>query len=359
MPTRSGSPRTPTATDSNPPAASRCSNPATSRLRRRSWRPASTTTARSHSSGPMAAACAIHPGWLRHVADARHLPSSVLPEPVIWTAADFSEPPTLDGARILDDDDVLEEWLATMVRYGICRLAGTPTELDFVGRLVAHVGPIRDSNFGPVWSVRAKPDPDSTAYTGPRPRAAHRPAHTRSPAGVPVPALRREHGAGRLVANERRVGGGGGDPHRTSRRLRRVDDPRVGVLQPGDRCRAPLDRADDRPRQQAPAAHAARFLPGAHRPPHGPRRHPPRLRVAARVRHDGPRPPLPTRLPVPARRPRRLRQPPHPPRPRRVRVGRLTPPAAAATPTTTTSTRSCRVLRRHHVHHPDNAKVPT
>ena len=108
----------------------------------------------------------IHPGWLRHVADERHLPASVLPDPVIWTAADFSEPPTLDGSRVLDDDDVLEEWMATMVQYGICRLSGTPSELDFVGRLVAHVGPIRDSNFGPVWNVRAKPDPDSTAYTG-------------------------------------------------------------------------------------------------------------------------------------------------------------------------------------------------
>jgi gamma-butyrobetaine dioxygenase len=108
----------------------------------------------------------IHPGWLRHVADERHLPSSVLPLPTMWTAADFTEPPTLDGSNILDDDDVLEQWLATMVQYGICRLTATPTDLDFVGRLVAHVGPIRDSNFGPVWSVRAKPDPDSTAYTG-------------------------------------------------------------------------------------------------------------------------------------------------------------------------------------------------
>jgi gamma-butyrobetaine dioxygenase len=108
----------------------------------------------------------VHPGWLRHVADQRHLPSSVLPAVTIWTGADFSEPPTLDGSRILDDDDLLEEWLATLVGYGLCRLTGTPTELDFVGRLVARVGPIRDTNFGPVWSVRAKPDPDSTAYTG-------------------------------------------------------------------------------------------------------------------------------------------------------------------------------------------------
>jgi gamma-butyrobetaine dioxygenase len=90
----------------------------------------------------------------------------VLPEPVVWTGADFTEPPTLDGSNILDDDAVLEEWLATLVEYGLCRLSNTPTDPDFVGRLVSHVGPIRDTNFGLVWSVQAKPDPDSTAYTG-------------------------------------------------------------------------------------------------------------------------------------------------------------------------------------------------
>jgi gamma-butyrobetaine dioxygenase len=108
----------------------------------------------------------VHPGWLRHVADRRHLPTSVLPPVTVWTGADFSEPPTLDGSRILDDDAVLEEWLSLLVEFGLCRLVDTPTDLDFVGRLVAHVGPIRDTNFGPIWSVRAKPDPDSTAYTG-------------------------------------------------------------------------------------------------------------------------------------------------------------------------------------------------
>lgn len=108
----------------------------------------------------------VHPGWLRHVAEGRHLPAAVLPEPVVWTGADFDVPPTLDGSRILDDDTVLEEWLATLVRYGLCRLTNTPTDPDFVGRLVSHVGPIRDTNFGLVWSVQAKPDPDSTAYTG-------------------------------------------------------------------------------------------------------------------------------------------------------------------------------------------------
>ncbi len=108
----------------------------------------------------------VHPGWLRHVADRRHLPASALPIAAPWTAADFDEPPTIEGSSILGDDAVMEQWLAGLVQHGICRLEHTPTDLDFVGRLVGSVGPIRDTNFGAVWSVRADFDPNSTANTG-------------------------------------------------------------------------------------------------------------------------------------------------------------------------------------------------
>jgi gamma-butyrobetaine dioxygenase len=108
----------------------------------------------------------VHPGWLRYVADGRHLPASPLPPITTWTADTFTEPPTLDGSDILDDPGVMEAWLTALAQYGLCRLAGTPTDPEFVGRLVSAVGPIRDTNFGPVWSVIAKVDPDSTAYTG-------------------------------------------------------------------------------------------------------------------------------------------------------------------------------------------------
>jgi gamma-butyrobetaine dioxygenase len=107
----------------------------------------------------------VHPGWLRHVAAGCHLPDAGLPAPVAWTTTDFNEPPTIDGASILDDEAVLEQWLRTLAEFGICRLVNTPTSLDFVGSLVGSVGPIRDTNFGPVWSVQASPDPDSTANT--------------------------------------------------------------------------------------------------------------------------------------------------------------------------------------------------
>ena len=108
----------------------------------------------------------VHPGWLRYVADGRHLPASPLPPLTTWTAETFTEPPTIDGSDILNDADVMESWLTALAQYGLCRLSDTPTDPDFVGRLVASVGPIRDTNFGPVWSVIAKVDPDSTANTG-------------------------------------------------------------------------------------------------------------------------------------------------------------------------------------------------
>jgi gamma-butyrobetaine dioxygenase len=92
----------------------------------------------------------VHPGWLRHVADGRHRPSDPLPDQVAWTAADMAEPPTLDGSDVLDDDEVFTEWLTLQIRHGLCRLTGTPTDPGFVGELVSRIGPIRDTNFGPV-----------------------------------------------------------------------------------------------------------------------------------------------------------------------------------------------------------------
>ena len=61
---------------------------------------------------------------------------------------------------------MLAEWLTLLVRYGLARLRDTPDDIGFLAELAARIGPIRSSNFGDVWSVRAKVDPDSTAYTG-------------------------------------------------------------------------------------------------------------------------------------------------------------------------------------------------
>ena len=113
----------------------------------------------------------FHPGWLRHVADGQHRASSWLPEPTAWTAESFPEPPTHDGSLVLDDDSVFGAWLNDLIRYGIGRLSGVPTDHDFNLALAAKIGAVRDTNFGPIWDVKAdvemagSADTNSTANT--------------------------------------------------------------------------------------------------------------------------------------------------------------------------------------------------
>ena len=109
---------------------------------------------------------ATHPGWLRHVAEAQHLPTSYVPTIETWTADSFTGPPTVDGARVLEDLPILTEWLQLLARYGLARLCNTPASEDFLETLVKRIGPIRASNFGMIFSVRSIVDPDSTANTG-------------------------------------------------------------------------------------------------------------------------------------------------------------------------------------------------
>ncbi len=115
---------------------------------------------------------AYHPGWLRHVAEAQHLPSSWLPTPEPWTAAELSEPPTHDGTNVLTDPEVLRAWGDDLMRYGIARLTNLGTDPDFGLLLADHVGAsVRDTNFGPIWDVKAditmagSSDTNSTANT--------------------------------------------------------------------------------------------------------------------------------------------------------------------------------------------------
>ena len=120
---------------------------------------------------PDSSVAEFHPGWLRHVADGQHRAQSWMPEPIRWTTETFHEPPTHDGGRVLDDQAVFGAWLDDLVGYGIARLRGCPLDPNFNAVLAAKIGPIRDTNFGTVWDVKADvemagaADTNSTANT--------------------------------------------------------------------------------------------------------------------------------------------------------------------------------------------------
>jgi gamma-butyrobetaine dioxygenase len=48
---------------------------------------------------------------------------------------------------------------------GLVRLRNLPTEPGSLATIAGRIGPIRPTNFGALFDVKAKPDPDSNAYT--------------------------------------------------------------------------------------------------------------------------------------------------------------------------------------------------
>ncbi len=113
-----------------------------------------------------AARSRFHPGWLRH-----HDYSNGRAEDVAeiarepWDAATLPEPPSFDGAAILDDDETLEAWLLAVCRQGIARLRGLPAEPGMVARVAERIGPLRSTNFGRIFDVRVQRGPGSNAYS--------------------------------------------------------------------------------------------------------------------------------------------------------------------------------------------------
>lgn len=118
------------------------------------------TVSWSHGQAPSR----FDPGWLAAHDVSAGYDGEDRPEPVAWRAAEMPEPPTVDGADILENDDTLEAWLTALAVSGFARLRGAPHAPGDVERILSRVGTIRDTNFGRVFDVRARLDADSAAY---------------------------------------------------------------------------------------------------------------------------------------------------------------------------------------------------
>ncbi len=110
-----------------------------------------------------------HPGWLR-MHDYSNPQEEALRDasdiaPVLWDAAGLKEPPSFQGAAILEDDALLEDWLEALAAFGIARLREVPCQPGMVVRVAERIGPVRTSNFGRIFDVRVRAGPGSNAYT--------------------------------------------------------------------------------------------------------------------------------------------------------------------------------------------------
>ncbi|WP_343562075.1 TauD/TfdA family dioxygenase [Kiloniella sp. b19] len=105
-----------------------------------------------------------HPGWLRGIGWSGVV-EPLIPAPILWRGRELTEPPTFDGSQALGDETVFLSWLRALRDYGVARLEGLPVRDGLLMETVERIGPVRESNFGRMYTLEIKDDPDSNAFT--------------------------------------------------------------------------------------------------------------------------------------------------------------------------------------------------
>ncbi len=162
----------------------------------------------------------FHPGWLRAHSWFDEAPSA--PERVLWTGTDLPEPPTFHGPTALTDLSLWRDWLVTLSTYGVARLEGLPNEDGLLMDIVERIGPIRESNFGRMYTLEIKDDPDSNAFTSDA-LLQH----------IDMPTRECPHGLQFLFCRENSTRGGEGiyvDAYRVAEDMRREEPDHFAAL---------------------------------------------------------------------------------------------------------------------------------
>jgi gamma-butyrobetaine dioxygenase len=71
----------------------------------------------------------------------------------------------VDHGDVMGTDEGVRRWLVQLQRHGVSFIRNAPTEPGTAPRIAERVAFLRNSNFGLLWDVVSKPDPDSLAYT--------------------------------------------------------------------------------------------------------------------------------------------------------------------------------------------------
>lgn len=138
----------------------------------------------------------FHPGWLRaHDYDNATDPEAALVPVQLWHGGPGAAPDSLDARGLLDtepgseaEEAILAPALESVLARGLVRLRHLPTEPGSLEAIARRIGPLRPTNFGLLFDVRAKPDPDSNAYT-----SIALPPHTDLPTREYHPGLQMLH----------------------------------------------------------------------------------------------------------------------------------------------------------------------
>ncbi|MAS08198.1 MAG: gamma-butyrobetaine hydroxylase [Ahrensia sp.] len=138
--------------------------------------------------------------WLAEHAPGRPFADPADRPPHIWRAAGMSRQlmPRADAGALMRDDAALSRWLAEARATGLALVDGLADDPEAGMAVARRIGFLRETNFGTVFEVKSKPNPNNLAYT-----AVALPLHTDLPNQELPPGYQFLH----CLANEA-VGGG-------------------------------------------------------------------------------------------------------------------------------------------------------
>lgn len=132
--------------------------------------------------------------WLRDHRPGRPAPDPAFVAPQPWRGGvavhDF---PTATAEMLSGDDGALMAWTLAVKRHGLGFVHGLADDPEAGVAVAARIGFLRETNFGRVFEVISKPDPNNLAYT-----ALGLPLHTDLPNQTLVPGFQFLH----CVAND-------------------------------------------------------------------------------------------------------------------------------------------------------------
>ncbi|APC17142.1 gamma-butyrobetaine hydroxylase [Pseudomonas frederiksbergensis] len=129
------------------------------------------------------------PGWLRaHAYDdeSRIERRAGKPKSQRWNSQ--LTLPVFEYQAVMDDPNVLLQWLLALRDIGLTQVRGIPTEPGSLTSIAKRISFIRESNFGVLFNVQSKADADSNAYT-----AFNLPLHSDLPTRELQPGLQFLH----------------------------------------------------------------------------------------------------------------------------------------------------------------------
>ena len=142
--------------------------------------------------------------------------------PTLWGRELAARVPAAEHAAVVASRAALRHWLSLVRTFGFALLRGVPARTGEVARIAERFGYVRETNYGRIFDVVAKPAPNNLAFTG---RALG--AHTDNPYRDPVPGLQLLH------CLEASAGGGETllvDGFRAAERLRHAAPERFDLL---------------------------------------------------------------------------------------------------------------------------------